>query len=417
VRFAPLTADHLRVTVSGVRPERRPSGTFGTLITLPAAIVELGIPGVQQAARPVNLPTACISDLLSVDGRPFPIRLHGTTADALDGRPIQFTPCDSAATLHLTPGAHSLYGKMNDTTGLDFNRVVLSSAAGGNAVGPEVLMHAPAPPSRPAAVAKVVDHSTSSYTVELTGASKPTWLVVGQSLNPGWHATLDGRDLGPPQLVDGYANGWRIDPRGHTGPLRVSVQWAPQGQMRIAFALSILGMLACLAIVIGSWWRSRRRRASNAVDTDAFGIVDRTQLVNPFGTTGRRPSVGAITLTAIGSGVAAGVLTRPWTAIPVTILVAAALVSPRWRGILRILPGLIVLVILAWVSSGQLRHNYPASFEWPTFFERLRTSAWLVVVLLAVDGIVGLVRRDSSTPDIEAEPEPVPTRSGSSESE
>ncbi len=400
LHFAPLTGDHLRFTITQVRKEQRPSGNFGTVITLPVAIVDLGIPGVQQAARPVDLPNTCITDLLSVDGTPFPIRLSGTTADALDGRPIKFQACDPTASLHLAAGAHSLYGKMNDKTGLDFSRVVLSSAAGGAATAPATLLRAATPP---ASVPKAtVTHKTeTSYTVRVDGATKPTWLVVGQSLNPGWHATLDGKDLGPAQLVDGYANGWRIDPHGHTGPLHVMVEWTPQNQMRIAFALSILGLLACFGIVIGSWVRARRRR--DAVENPRE--IGTRALVNPFRTGGHRPRAVALAVTAIGAGIAAGVLSRPWTALPVAILTAAALISPRWRGVLRVTPAVIVLVILAWVTSGQLRHDYPATFDWPIFFERLRTSAWLVVVLLAVDGVVGLVRRDP-VDESEADVEP-----------
>ena len=41
----------------------------------------------------------------------------------------------------------------------------------------------------------------------------PAWLVLGESYNRGWRAACDGRDLGAPQVVDGFANGWRA-PRG-----------------------------------------------------------------------------------------------------------------------------------------------------------------------------------------------------------
>ena len=36
----------------------------------------------------------------------------------------------------------------------------------------------------------------------------PAWLVLGESYNSGWRAACDGRDLGEPEVVDGYANGW-----------------------------------------------------------------------------------------------------------------------------------------------------------------------------------------------------------------
>ena len=44
----------------------------------------------------------------------------------------------------------------------------------------------------------------------------------------GWTASADGHDLGPPQLVDGYANGWLIDPTGGDDHGRVAMDPATQ---------------------------------------------------------------------------------------------------------------------------------------------------------------------------------------------
>ena len=54
-----------------------------------------------------------------------------------------------------------------------------------------------------------------AYRLAVSGATpgKPFWLVLGQSLSPGWAAKATGLgSLGKPQLVDGYANGWLITP-------------------------------------------------------------------------------------------------------------------------------------------------------------------------------------------------------------
>ena len=49
----------------------------------------------------------------------------------------------------------------------------------------------------------------------------PAWVVLGQSWSSGWRAWCNetgGREraLGPPTLIDGYANGWLVGPSCHT---------------------------------------------------------------------------------------------------------------------------------------------------------------------------------------------------------
>jgi hypothetical protein len=86
--------------------------------------------------------------------------------------------------------------------------------------------------------------------VALDGSS---WLVLGQSWSKGWKASCDGRDLGEPSPIDGYANGWRAP-----GDCKdVSFSFGPQGTARVGYALSALVCALLLAFLLIGW----RRRA------------------------------------------------------------------------------------------------------------------------------------------------------------
>ena len=88
-------------------------------------------------------------------------------------------------------------------------------------------------------------------------AGTPFWLVLGESLNSGWKATVDGHDAGAPSLVNGYANGWLVTPQHST--FSVTLDWTPQTQVWIGFAISVATLLVCLFLAIRGV-RSRRRR-------------------------------------------------------------------------------------------------------------------------------------------------------------
>jgi len=85
----------------------------------------------------------------------------------------------------------------------------------------------------------------------------PSWLVLGESYNRGWHATCNGSDLGAPQVVDGFANGWVVRP----GCRDVEFSFAPQ---RTVTAGYVIGALACL-VLLGLLLLRRPRRARSPV--------------------------------------------------------------------------------------------------------------------------------------------------------
>jgi hypothetical protein len=143
--------------------------------------------------------------------------------------------------------------------------------------------------------------------------SEASWLVLGESYNRGWQANCDGRDLGAPKVVDGFANGWRVGP----GCTSVSFAFAPQRAVQWGYAIGALACLVLLGIML-----LRRPRRAEAVSPAPLVPDDRIW---------RLPARRALL-----AGVAAGVVfgfafaLRAGVAIgPVTALVLWRGISPR----------------------------------------------------------------------------------------
>ena len=78
--------------------------------------------------------------------------------------------------------------------------------------------------------------------VHVDGADEPFWLVLGQSENAGWRATTNGATLGDRTLVDGYANGWLVDPTEES--FDVVLEWTPQERVWASLWVSLAGVIA-----------------------------------------------------------------------------------------------------------------------------------------------------------------------------
>jgi hypothetical protein len=94
---------------------------------------------------------------------------------------------------------------------------------------------APDPPSPAAVGGRVVDAGTlgnSSVEGVRVDLDSPAWLVLGQSFSEGWRASCDGRSLGEPSAINGYANGWRAPADCRD----VEFEFAPQSGVRAGYA-------------------------------------------------------------------------------------------------------------------------------------------------------------------------------------
>jgi arabinofuranan 3-O-arabinosyltransferase len=96
------------------------------------------------------------------------------------------------------------------------------------------------------------------FEIHVSGATGPYYLVVGQNWDPHWKASIDGRDLGPPTVVDGYSAGWRID---RLGSYEVAVRYGKQSLYTFALGLTAASLMVVVVIVIAHAWRRRRSGA------------------------------------------------------------------------------------------------------------------------------------------------------------
>ena len=234
--FPAITGSHFVVTFNAIRPEYAANYYSAGPLALPLGIAEIGIPGVSSSPTPPALPGNCVNNLLTIDGQPISVAITGSTSNALDGGEAQLVPCGpDAKGIALGAGSHVVQTAIGHNgpcanapttcTGWNLDQLVLDSAGGGGA-GPAASPTAAGTPSLPATqpgAAPTVTQTSShidNLGAKVTGATQPFEFVLGESVNKGWHAVASpgagapagshSVDLGPPQLVDGFANGWHV---------------------------------------------------------------------------------------------------------------------------------------------------------------------------------------------------------------
>jgi len=171
-------------------------------------------------------------ELATVDGKPLQVELDGTVGKLAAGQALPVRGCGGP--LRLDGGDH----RVRSSTGWLVDLLGFSSPA------PATRL-APLPP--PAGL-RVTDASRAGMTIRTGAAGGPYYLVVGQGYDRRWRATMDGRPLGPPLLLDGYSVGWRItDQRPH----RFEVAFGPQRAADWSFAASAAGLLLVALLLLG----------------------------------------------------------------------------------------------------------------------------------------------------------------------
>jgi hypothetical protein len=279
-------------------------------------------------------------------------------------------------------------------------------------------------------------------------------MVLGQSTNAGWHAvTGTGKDLGAPQLIDGYGNGWLVTPTKPGQDMVITLTWTPQRLVWIALVASAFTIVVC--VVLALWPRRRRRgrgdvvtvpagpagpyrsrppmpvqgpasvpammrsagsetappgapaasamrgadESGNDVDVDMDDIGP--SLASPLRSGGARPRWSIIVVASVVAGGVTSAIVVPGAGIPVAAATLVALAIAYGRGLLA-LASVGMLVAVDWiVTSSQGSSDYLAEFGWPTHFGVSNLLAWLAVAALGADALVQELRdrRTRRAPD------------------
>lgn len=242
--------------------------------------------------------------------------------------------------------------------------------------------------------------SHNGVRVHLSG---PAWLVLGESWNRGWRASCQGRSLGEPVPIDGYANGWQTAP----GCRSVKFAFAPNRLVLWACLVSLAASLALLALVAVGAYRRRREpvRAVRPLQPDDIPGDERPTRWPP----GRAALAGLVSLAVLGFmlGTGAGLAIAPALALTVALVL--------WRGVgARTLTlaaaGLLVIAVPALYLLDPATDR--GGFNGEYAVEQLAPN-WVATVAL---GLLGLAvwrtlrrARPAAPPDRSA-----PARSGSS---
>jgi arabinofuranan 3-O-arabinosyltransferase len=364
IPLTPVTGQHVRVTVAEVAARATTDYYSHGPIELPIGIAELRIPGLVASVPSEAIDTGCRSDLVTVDGVAVPVRISGATAAAFVRRPLVVAACQPVA---LAPGTHVLEAAEGAATGLDLDRLVLSTGDPLLAIDPTAPTPAENAPLPDVRISR--DDATAIDGTLAAGAGG--WLVLGQSHNQGWRATLDGIDLGPPRLVDGASNGWLVD--GSDESRALHLEWTPQRWVDRGLLASALGVVLCLLLALAGRRRSWQSEPAEPV-------------VAPL--TSRPTRVGGIeALAVVGLGSLAAVAIHPVAGVVVLAAAVASLVIPAGGAITGATVVAAWTAAAGWVIVTQLVDPRRPDFEWIAGSgtpHRLTLLALLLLLTLAV---------------------------------
>lgn len=244
VSFEPLRGEELHIVVQSA--DQLPFAPQGARGRASAALAELRVPALATLlpATPQTLAGAgCgFGPRIEVDGKRYDTSVLGSPDDLTGYRPLRVLPCAPLAEdgLPLQAGEHRIRTLPSD----DFVVHDLT-------LRPVLPEPAPGPAGREL---RVLSWGAAERTLQVSDGPD-SYLFVPENANPGWTATIDGRQLRPAR-VDGWQQAWLL-PAGASGTVRLAFE--PDQSYRAGL---LAGALAVVALLVAALLPARRRQQS-----------------------------------------------------------------------------------------------------------------------------------------------------------
>ncbi|UGS37414.1 hypothetical protein DSM104329_03830 [Capillimicrobium parvum] len=180
---------------------------------------------------------------LTAGARTLTLRPRGSIRAFDAGRPPRATAC--GAPVALEAGEQLVAAPPRGAFRVDL--LELDSPA------PDPVVHAAVTPGR------VLDAGTPGRgersDIRLDVA-QPAWLVLGESYSTGWRASCDGRSLGAPVALEGYAVAWPVEP----GCSNADIVFAGNRLVSASALISLAASLVLLGLIAFVAFRRRGER-------------------------------------------------------------------------------------------------------------------------------------------------------------
>ncbi len=220
---AAVSAESFSVTVGSFGEE----ATSAAGDTLSARVLEVRTN--DEANKPfvweLPVPQGCRGVVVALDGEWVPVRVSATMGQVVRGEPLAIESCSDFS---LAAGGHTIDGAGGPTV----EALKLITAPAGSSLNDSTP--APASPSE----VSVLAAGPSVLRVNVRGSGG--LVTNGQSWDPRWKATVDGRPLGSPRMIDGLS-AWNIPPGAH----EVVMSLGAESPFRATVFLSALAVLCC----------------------------------------------------------------------------------------------------------------------------------------------------------------------------
>lgn len=347
-------------------------------VTMPVAIAEVDFGTGLAFGSPAAVSTTCL-DIAQVDGEPLTARIVGSAEDALERRELSIEGC--------APVMSGADGVTVDTVGqglgFDIDQIVLSSPR-------EIAAPTPAGP------VVVEDHDDTYYRLTVPASEVDRFLVLGQSHNDGWAASVEGQSLGEPLVIDGFANGWLLPA---SGEVEVVLDWEPQSLVARSLWFSAIAVVLTLGLALLGGGARRAPLAYRADGPEQPRLrllpgIDPHRVVTVAGW-----ATTALAATFVATFSYLNLPRMPALAVAVGAAVALALRQRTTITRPALLAGIGLGLVALQIMVEQRRFRYPPGFGWPEQFADLHVYGVICLLLLAADYVVSIVRPEGREPD------------------